>query len=369
MSLFDCLSSTAECNTDFKTNNSINTMNRGIKNVDSICYASTSLHLLMLIPNIMKHIETIIQKEDNDNDNGYSNDNKYIAVLWQFQQFVHQYHDQLKDSEKNNSADIVILCETLAEVEGQDFDEEISRDVVAFTQELLNAINKSSLKNVLNLTELVGGEFINEYKTECGKSRQTFESFYFLRFAPSKAIRDLHQALSEFTKGSSMKSQWKTIKQDENGNDIVHKESIDTNYCTRIKRLADHFFVHLKRFTIDYKTMTNEKVKSYFSFPLELDMSPYFDIDDSSCSIYDLSGIIIHEGDSDDGHYYVIVKNCIADESDKQWLLIDDKHVEYFNINNLPNVAFGEIENDDDNVNVDEVEDQSAYLLLYQKRK
>ena len=196
-------------------------------------------------------------------------------------------------------------------MEGQDFDEEISRDAVAFTQELLNAINKSSSKNIVKLTELVGGELANIYTTECGKSRQTFESFYFLRLSPSKTIKDLHQALHEFTKGSSMKSQWKTIKQDENGNDIISKENIDTNYCTRIKRLSNHFFVHLKRFTIDYKTMTNEKVKSYFSFPLELDMSPYLDTDHSSYPIYDLLGIIIHEGDSGDGHYYVILKNEI----------------------------------------------------------
>jgi len=351
--------------------NDMNNMNRGIKNADSICYASTSLHLLMMIPNLLKHIEELINNEDNDNDNGYSNDNKYIAVIWQLQQFLNQYYDQLLDKEKNNNADIVILCETLAEVEGQDFDEEISRDAVTFSQELLNAINKASSnskhQNNSKLTEIIGGEFINVYSTECGKRRQNLESFYFLRLAPTNNIKDFHQALQEFIKGSSMKSQWKITKQDDNGTDIIHKEVLDTHYCTRIKRLSDHFFVHLKRFTVDYKTMSHEKVKSFFSFPIELNMAPYMDsesgsIIDTEC-MYDLIGIIIHEGDSDDGHYYVIIKDNMNEDYDKMWLLIDDKHVEYFNIENLPNVAFGENANDDDNDN----DDQSAYLLLYQK--
>lgn len=354
---------------DIESKKSINTFNRGIKNVDSICYASTSLHLLMLIPNLMKHVETIVNEEDNDQDNGYNNDNKYIAVVWQLKQFLDQYQHQLLNNEKTNSADIVILCETLAEIEGQHFDEEISRDAVKFSHELLNAINKASFKDIINrsmLTEIVGGEFVNVFNTECGKQRQNLESFYFLRFAPTNTIKDLHQALKEFTKDSLMKSQWKVIKQDDDGNDVLHKENLDTKYCTRIKRLSNHFFVHLKRFTIDYKTMSTEKVKSYFSFPLELDMSPYIDIEinDETHKIYDFMGVIIHEGDSDDGHYYVIIKDNQNEDNDRQWLLIDDKHVEIFNIDNLPNVAFGGNDNDNDNEN----DDQSAYLLLYERR-
>jgi hypothetical protein len=55
------------------------------------------------------------------------------------------------------------------------------------------------------------------------------------------------------------------------------------------------------------------------------------------------------------------------EDYDKRWLLIDDKHVEYFNIENLPDIAFGESKNGGDDDNDDDDDDQSAYLLLYQK--
>lgn len=66
----------------------------------------------------------------------------------------------------------------------------------------------------------------------------------------------------------------------------------------------------------------HHKCKCRFTYPFELDMTPY--MEDSSISTkYELFGIIGHQGEKFDGHFYAI---CRTSES-RNWLQFDDKYV------------------------------------------
>ena len=79
------------------------------------------------------------------------------------------------------------------------------------------------------------------------------------------------------------------------------------------------------------------KLNDYFEFPFDLDMHKYSsaylrDKSEASDSKYKLSGILVHSGSADAGHYYSFIK--VGDK----WFEFNDKHVSEFNIvNNIRN--------------------------------
>lgn len=51
---------------------------------------------------------------------------------------------------------------------------------------------------------------------------------------------------------------------------------------------------------------------------------------------YKLRGVVIHQGTSDSGHYYSLIK-----QGTEQWLEFNDTFVNQFNVNDIPAEAFG----------------------------
>lgn len=75
--------------------------------------------------------------------------------------------------------------------------------------------------------------------------------------------------------------------------------------------------------------------------------------EESSDSKYKLSGILVHSGSAESGHYYSYIK------IGEQWFEFNDKSVSEFNIqNNLKNECFGCAEGK---------KTRSAYMLFYEK--
>ena len=77
---------------------------------------------------------------------------------------------------------------------------------------------------------------------------------------------------------------------------------------------------------------------------------------------YELSGVIIHSGGSEGGHYYSIIN----DQESGKWFEFDDTKVSEFNINNLKNDCFGSEERD--NYDIFQ-KSKNAYLLFYRRIK
>ncbi|XP_074086422.1 ubiquitin carboxyl-terminal hydrolase 47 isoform X2 [Macrotis lagotis] len=106
-------------------------------------------------------------------------------------------------------------------------------------------------------------------------------------------------------------------------------------FCERCKKKCDarkglrflHFpyllTLQLKRFDFDYTTMHRIKLNDRMTFPEELDMSTFIDVEDENSLVYELFSVMVHSGSAAGGHYYA----CIKSFSDEQWYSFNDQHV------------------------------------------
>ena len=132
-----------------------------------------------------------------------------------------------------------------------------------------------------------------------------------------------------------------------------------------LKSLPNNLVISLKRFEFDYDIMSKYKLNKYFEFPHELDMKDYLienHIEENT--VYELTGITIHFGYSDFGHYYDLIKG-----PDNKWYKFNDINVTEFREEDIPKEAFGEKEdNDDDSYREKESGKNNAYILIYTKK-
>ena len=109
-------------------------------------------------------------------------------------------------------------------------------------------------------------------------------------------------------------------------------------------------------------TLSYNKLNKYFQFPQTLNMNFYTtnylnnnnikNIDNN----YNLKSIVIHDGTTDSGHYYLYSKNY----NDK-WFVYNDKIVKSVDLNDALNISFG---NKDSNC---EEYKKNAYIIVYEK--
>jgi len=128
----------------------------------------------------------------------------------------------------------------------------------------------------------------------------------------------------------------------------------------------------LKRFELNYDTMTHCKFNGRFEFPKSLNMKEYTvehiekqsllkEIEEKGLSIddldeqrrkiletsnpddyyeYDLKGIVIHMGEANSGHYYSYI-NGRESENDSNWYHFNDTSVTPFDLEDIDDKAFG----------------------------
>lgn len=137
-------------------------------------------------------------------------------------------------------------------------------------------------------------------------------------------------------------------------------ESITVKKTTLIKDLPKVLLIQLRRFVYNFKTANREKLNSYLSFPLSIDMSEY--CIGSNDEKYVLTGFILHSGNADCGHFHYVGYNREL----KEWIDYNDSITFLYQIANLEQDAFGSniaSSNDSDSI----MRDQCAYILIYEK--
>lgn len=122
--------------------------------------------------------------------------------------------------------------------------------------------------------------------------------------------------------------------------------------------------------------MRRGKINDYFTFPEEIDMTPFTlqylsgNQSESVSDIFVLVGMIIHTGTAESGHYYSMVKEKTDLTNDASWIKFNDEVVTPWSADNMEAAAFGGVATK----HHPELEEHplermnSAYMLFYQRR-
>jgi hypothetical protein len=154
-----------------------------------------------------------------------------------------------------------------------------------------------------------------------------------------KGFVGLEDSLSKFVTGEQISNfQW---------NDTLPRLNIIKRQC--LLDTSDVIIFHLKRFELNFDTFRREKVNDEFKFPNIVNLYPYTKegLDATTKSDmnndvnmdkykYELSGVVVHTGSADSGHYYAYIKEFSSDvigndnSNTCQWIEFNDSEVRPF---------------------------------------
>lgn len=177
-------------------------------------------------------------------------------------------------------------------------------------------------------------------------------------------------------------------------------KKVNTLKRTCLKKLPNNLIIAMKRFEFDYESMVKVKVNDYCEFPTKINLEAFTQQglrkaekakkgDDSqenesenpetkeyptSYFEYKLSGIVIHIGTADMGHYYSLIQDReLPDvQEEKKWYEFNDTIVQRFDPKDIPSEAYGGEEkwryysSDSLGGNIKE-KIKNAYLLIYER--
>ena len=210
-------------------------------------------------------------------------------------------------------------------------------------------------KNIFNY--FFGIEVSDELKfVDCNHKRNN-KFFYNSIQLEIKAFDNIYDSLKNYFKTEIMDGDNKINCEICKIKRTCHKHLI-------FKSLPNIFVVILKRFEFDYNTMLKYKLNKYFEFPFKLDMKEYLIENHTETNTeYELTGITIHYGVADFGHYYDLIKG-----PDGKWYKFNDISVSEFKEEDIPREAYGEKEIfEEDSSKEKESGKNNAYILFYRK--
>ena len=316
----------------------------GLKNMSSTCYMNSIVQQFFMIPMLR---ETILSIPNQNND----------TVLYQLQLLFSAL--KTYESEYYNPKPFVVKSE-LNFYEQMDADEYYGQFIDKIENDIRNLyIEKNDPNPYKDLFKFFFGiKVIDELKfVDCEHKR--YNEFYYNNIQLEiKGFNNIEDSFKNYCKTEIMDGDNKINCEICNTKRVCHKRQM-------FKSLPNILVIALKRFEFDYDTMERIKLNSYFNFPFELDMKDYLIEDNNEKSTsYELTGITIHDGMADFGHYYDLIK-----APDNNWYKFNDRKVKYFDEEDIPKEAFGEqfsegkIKKEEDND-----EENNAYILIYTKK-
>lgn len=235
-----------------------------------------------------------------------------------------------------------------------------------FLDKLENALKPTSLAKTIK--RHFGGLFANQLICkDCPHSSVREEPFLALNLQV-KNKRSLQQCLESFVEGEMLQ-----------GNNAYHCEKCDKKVTTLkrvcIRRLPRYLICVLKRFEFNYDTMQKFKVNDFCEFPVRLNMEqfteealyrrdrekekerakregrdleedpnpPKFPVYPPEYYEYKLTGVLIHIGIAEAGHYYSLItdreKSWLPEK--ERWYEFNDTLVNQYDTDDLRDDAFG----------------------------
>ena len=318
----------------------------GLKNMSSTCYMNSIIQQFFMIPMFR---ETILSISNENTD----------TVLYQLQLLF----SSLKtfECEYYNPKPFVVKSQ-LNFYEQRDADEYFGQFIDTIENDIKELYTSKNEPNPYKdlFKFFFGIKVIDELKfVDCGHKR--FNEFYYNNIQLEiKGFNNIEDSLKNYCKTEIMDGDNKINCEICNMKRTCHKRQI-------LKSLPNILVIALKRFEFDYDSMVRIKLNSYFKFPFELNMKEYLIEENNEINTeYELTGITIHDGMADFGHYYDFIK-----APDNKWYKFNDTRVKVFNEDDIPKEAFGDQNFDEKREREEEEgddEENNAYILIYTKK-
>ena len=330
----------------------------GLQNMSSTCYLNSIIQQLYMIPMLR---ETILKIDNSSKDNILYELQLLFSAL-KIYEFA--YYDPRS----------FVVANKLNFYEQMDADE--------FYGTLIDKIENDikTLYSPNNKPEIVPKDIPSDSKVENYKYKNIFNYFFGIEVLDELLFVDCnHKRNNKFFYNNiqleikafdniydSLKNYFKTEIMD--GDNKINCEicKIKRNCHKHLifKSLPNILVIILKRFEFDYNTMLKYKLNKYFEFPFKLEMKEFLIKNHSEINTeYELTGITIHYGVADFGHYYDLIK-----DPNGKWYKFNDISVSEFKEEDIPKEAYGEKEiYEEDSSKEKESGKNNAYILFYTK--
>eukprot|EP01133_Synstelium_polycarpum_P007566 gene7566-8852_t len=319
----------------------------GLKNLGATCYINSLMQQLFMIPAFRY---SILQAEE---AGGESQPDSLLLQLKII--FAH-----LQESEKkfHDPKDFCMAYK----YDGAPINTSVQMDVDEFFNMLFDRLEQA-LKGTPHekvLSQFFAGASVNQFiSQECAHVSEKEEPFYTLS-VEVKNKRDILESLQLFVESETL-----------DGDNKYFCSTCNTKVKALMRRcvkaLPNTLIIHNKRFEFDLDLMKRTKLNDQLRFPMDLDMAPYtkehleakeaaekaksrgeplpefVPIHPASYYQYELSGILVHTGTADSGHYYSFIKerNPLIPGQPRRWIHFNDQLTEIFSPDDISKACFG----------------------------
>lgn len=309
------------------------------------------------------------------------------SILYQLQRMF----AYLQEGERR-SFETKPFCYAYKDFEGNPINTSQQMDANEYFNRLFDSIEGRLAKTpqAQLLKDIFGGKYANQLLgtgEECSHRRESTEPFFSISVDINHKST-LQESLKSFTEGE-------VLGGDNKPQCPKCNKNVDTLKRCLMHTLPPILVIHLKRFEFHYEQMRHFKLNSSCSFPTELDMEPYMREshaakesakskaaggnneaqDDNAAPAaeeegetlsdlinlaqarkaagyydYELSGVVVHVGSSDAGHYYSFIKERpaalppgrVRDSTvGSKWFEFNDSYVTEFDPAKIPVECFG----------------------------